>query len=61
MNETRTMNGTAIKLVKVTPQDWLLVEVLRDSGNYKCFVKPEHVIRPAACSEEFKDLAFSGE
>lgn len=62
MNETKTMNGTPIKLVSLTQQAWLLVEVVREAGgNYKCFAKPEHVIRPATCFEQFNALAFAGE
>jgi hypothetical protein len=59
MNETKTVNGTPIKLISVTQQGWLFVEVVREAGgNYRCFVDPGNVIRPAACSEQFNALAF---
>lgn len=62
MNETKTINGTPIKLIKLTQQGWLLVEVVRAAGgNYNCFVEPEHAIRPATCSEELNALTFAGE
>ena len=61
MDTTTTINGTPVRIIAVTPQGWLLVEVVRESGNYKCFAKPENVIRPVPCSDGFKGVKFSGE